>query len=553
MLRTLTTAVTDGIDDDSSASSFSDSSTESLCGVLEDLAVDTTCLLDLEPLLCSPILRADPERAAILDTSQVTWRPHHAYSDKISERFPKAADDLVFRLGKASYERFVRCRDQRAKNELDAITTGQTAPAIFDNASSKFHDSGIGSSLPATASAYAATVMSYGIDRERRVRIPPLPARAKQGLPFACVACGKWVTIAQNSVWKQHIYGDLKPWVCLEADCGYSTDSFSTRNDWVSHLALEHEMAKWHMVDCPLCRDEIGPGEPSITRHLSQHLEEISLSALPADHEFDDESEGSKEHTEDDFTVAVQNPWMNGLVQFHKRLGRRIKSAPALDEKSLSLMDLENAVSAIGGYDRVNQSNAWGQVCVDLGFNVNNSVETILQLQRAYAEWIRPYEDSLHHEHERDGKPAIAKSEDFWPTLDTTDTKRGVGIQDPLESKSDDSSLTSTDASGGRFSREDSFTSNVAEANPPQQGEDSSTLVTTARDVPSQEHALQSRESSDNSPSKWYPGQPICNEYSRPSVQEAEENEVLNSEAPRAAQRGEQAAQHFGHRICYKL
>lgn len=302
VLRSLTAAVTEGESDSSSDSGFSDSSTDLINDVLEDLKVDTTCLLDLEPLLSNPILRTDAEPAAVIDTTRITWTPHQPYSDKVSVRFPMAADDLVNRLGKANYERYLRCQEQKATNELG----DQAASGALDSASSKFHDSGIGSSLPTAASSYAETAMSYGMGEERRVRVPPLPAQAKEGLPFACVACGRWVKIVTNSAWKKHIYGDLEPWICLEAQCVSGIDSFPTRNDWISHLALHHRMEpEWQMVECPLCRVVIGPGKVLITKHMGDHLEEISLAALPADCEPDEETdEVSIDDPVDDLTLT---------------------------------------------------------------------------------------------------------------------------------------------------------------------------------------------------------------------------------------------------------
>lgn len=297
VLRSLTAAVSDGDSDRSSHSEFSDLTSDTVESVLEDLRVDTTCLQDLEPLLCCPILRTDPEPAATLDSTRITWSPHQLYSDKVSFRFPKAADDLIIRLGKANYERYLRCQEQRAANDSGDCPPDQ----IADSSSSKFHDSGLGSSLASSPSAYAETVMSYGMGEGRRMRVPPLPAQAKEGLPFACVACGKWIKISTNSAWKQHVYRDLQPWICLEADCHMDTGTFQSRNDWISHLALDHGMdPEWRMIDCPLCRVEVGPGKLSITRHMSDHLEEISLSALPADCEYDQESEEGEPDGEDD-------------------------------------------------------------------------------------------------------------------------------------------------------------------------------------------------------------------------------------------------------------
>lgn len=303
LVRFLTAAVTEGNSDDSSDSEFGDLNTDSINDVLEDLRVDTTCLLDLEPLLCNPILQTDPEPTAVLDATRITWCPHQPYSDKVSVRFPMATDVLVNRLGKANYGRYLRCQEQKAINELGDIQPDQIASGGLDSASSRFHDSGIGSSLPTTSSAYAETVMSYGMGEGRKVRVPPLPNQAKEGLPFSCVACGKLVKIATNSAWKKHIYGDLQPWLCVEANCIFASDTFPTRADWISHLALHHKMEpEWGMIECPLCRGVIGPGKILITKHLGDHLEEVSLAALPADCEPDDKnSDASTDDPTDDF------------------------------------------------------------------------------------------------------------------------------------------------------------------------------------------------------------------------------------------------------------
>lgn len=71
-------------------------------------------------------------------------------------------------------------QDQKVIDELGDIPPDQTASGVLDSANSRFHDSGIGSTLFTTASTYAETAMPYGMDEERRVRVPPLPARANE-------------------------------------------------------------------------------------------------------------------------------------------------------------------------------------------------------------------------------------------------------------------------------------------------------------------------------------------------------------------------------------
>jgi len=259
------------------------------------------CLMELDPLLKSPILDVEWERSAP-GTSSQDWVPHKAYSNKIGSRFPKASDLLVSRLGQANYERYLRCqqeRERQASNHngddgLDGLLR-LAGKGTSDAASSMFHDSGLGSSLP---TSYAETIMSYRAEGETSVRIPSLPPGAKDGKPFQCVACEKSVLIRNNSAWKQHLYEDLQPWLCLDVACSVGNNVFASRLDWVSHLALGHGLdPEWKSFECPLCFGDTGAGKIAITKHLGSHLEEISLAALPSNPDFeseDGESEGGE-------------------------------------------------------------------------------------------------------------------------------------------------------------------------------------------------------------------------------------------------------------------
>lgn len=85
-----------------------------------------------------------------------------------------------------------------------------------------------------------------------------------------------------NYLSRRHIYFDLQPYVCLDVSCPHSGTTFETREKWISHLALDHEMEpKWDSIECPFCKHVTGSGKLAVTKHLAEHLEEISLSALP--------------------------------------------------------------------------------------------------------------------------------------------------------------------------------------------------------------------------------------------------------------------------------
>jgi len=270
---------------------------DSITEVAEDLKTDAQCLMDLDPLFRDPVLDLASHKQK-QNREAIDWTPETVFCDKVQRRFPRAEPDLVETLGKANWARFLRCQETR--NAVETGTLTETNPAGEDGtvaASSKYHDSGLGTSLP-TASSYAETVMTYAAGNGQKVRIPPLSDEAKKGVPFPCLACGRSVRITNNSGWKRHLYLDLQPYLCLESLC--SELCFGTRADWIAHLALDHGCdPAWDAITCPLCSETTEKGKLALTTHLARHLEEISLSALPA---YPDEDDDEAFETDSDVT-----------------------------------------------------------------------------------------------------------------------------------------------------------------------------------------------------------------------------------------------------------
>ncbi|KAJ4326715.1 hypothetical protein N0V84_002830 [Fusarium piperis] len=281
------------IADDSSSDSSSECSSADIHELAEDLKTDVDCLIELDQMLRDPATDPEPEMAEV-NFSVSSWKPQQVFVDKIENRFPGVDKLLSVSLGIVNCERFLRCQTERNTNQVNADQAGQLAEI---NEGSKFHDSGLGSSLNPTSS-YAETIMSYG-DGNRSIRIPRLSEQAKNGEPFSCIACGRSVTMATNSQWKRHLYLDLQPYVCLDTSCRLSNSTFPNRVNWLQHLALDHGMEpKWEQIKCPLCGDKTGPGKMAITAHLGRHLEEISLSALPTGPDSETNSETSDADTD---------------------------------------------------------------------------------------------------------------------------------------------------------------------------------------------------------------------------------------------------------------
>ncbi|KAK4445571.1 hypothetical protein QBC34DRAFT_332950, partial [Podospora aff. communis PSN243] len=292
---------------DASSTSSSDISADdndNIGEIAEDLRTDVRYLVAIEPLLRNPIL--DSESESTLQYLNHAWAPAQLYADKIESRYPLADKDLVIQLAEANFRRYLRCQAEREaheKTETQVVAEEpETAGTVIT--ASRFHDSGIGTSIAPTLS-YAETVMSYGREGQS-VRIPPLPEGAKKGDPFSCIACGRLVRITNNSTWKRHIYLDLQPYTCLIEGCVCGDTSFATREHWISHLASDHAMEpEWTSIKCRLCTQDTGSGKGTVTLHLAKHLEEISLSALPAGVDSNTPSdEGASEATDGELPNA---------------------------------------------------------------------------------------------------------------------------------------------------------------------------------------------------------------------------------------------------------
>lgn len=289
------TFVIDGSDDSTVSDYSHDDSGEELYDMIEDLETDTICLLDLGRLFDSPVWDVEAQEIASGHDCEIR-PPHQLYAENIRTMFPNANDTVVDRLARANYDRFWRChkvREKEASDKLAMLSTvarTSTIGLVWEKMPTE------GSSL-LSASSIALAIEAICAEKGRTARVPALPPRARSNKPFICVACGKILFINNSITWKQHIYDDLCPWVCLEPECSEDNPVFSTAENWTDHLGVDHGSApSWAALQCPLCLDSVGPGELVIKKHLGSHLEEISLAALPSDPEFDAAS-GSQDPT----------------------------------------------------------------------------------------------------------------------------------------------------------------------------------------------------------------------------------------------------------------
>ena len=112
---------------------------------------------------------------------------------------------------------------------------------------------------------------------------PAAENNEKQGLEVSVPPLLFFFSFRAPNMHRKHLFLDLQPWVCLDLACASQQTLFTSSEEWAQHLGQQHGFApKWQGFHCPLCAAPIADGKASILRHIATHLEEISLSSLPA-------------------------------------------------------------------------------------------------------------------------------------------------------------------------------------------------------------------------------------------------------------------------------
>ncbi|KAL6720942.1 hypothetical protein ACLMJK_000042 [Lecanora helva] len=287
--------------------------------------------------------------------------PARWYTSLIREKYKDAEDQLIDRLGEANWQRHKGVRESMEKSSnhkdndeespeglnIETKTIAESFSAFRPD--SAFHDSGIGTSVPAQT-AYAPSHTSFQSSCSERdpkaVRVPPMPKEAITGSTFRCPFCAGTPVHVRNRVeWKMHVFADLRPYICTFAGCNKELAQFSTRATWADHEFTEHRIVEsWKCPECvenyetelawkqhlrrdhkrsfttsayqiaqqsaytarerrperekcPLCLFVPGKSRREFVKHVGRHMEEIALAALPRDVSEDTEEAHSSQLT----------------------------------------------------------------------------------------------------------------------------------------------------------------------------------------------------------------------------------------------------------------
>lgn len=66
---------------------------------------------------------------------------------------------------------------------------------------------------------------------------------------------------------RHHVFGDLRPYICLDDDCHLADKGFSRRKDWLNHMIRDH----WRIWACPFGCPDLFATPFILCEHLSQN------------------------------------------------------------------------------------------------------------------------------------------------------------------------------------------------------------------------------------------------------------------------------------------
>ncbi|KAK5684817.1 hypothetical protein LTS10_002892 [Elasticomyces elasticus] len=365
--------------------------------LLEDIHDVVNCLMRFSMTLRNPA-RQDHMRYSANSNAQ-----HYAPYDRehVRSKYPEAPDYLVDRLGKSisRHRLYFDYRKQHHAKLAEGLEhrVDQGEGTVHEQASTiatsvhkdvgrapRVHDSD-------DESVYTATSFASSASGQRTLRPPPLPAEGENGDPFECKICFTMVIADNERAWRQHVYEDLPPYVCMQESCATAHQPYARRREWQQHERDMHqrtwacpygchdvlatsELFQIHVVrnhdqkledpnmhrmidacaqplgdesatsHCPLCQKMIVP-QKRFFKHLGHHLEELALFSLPS-HLHGDESDA-----ESDGSNA------SGVLQDANDVQREIDSREEqLDSGTMTLVDEKKALAELSQLKRLKQA-----------------------------------------------------------------------------------------------------------------------------------------------------------------------------------------------------
>lgn len=274
--------------------------------------------------------------------SDVAWFEHHDI-DHVKEKYPKASETLVSRLGNALTRRrmYLKYRERHAdklkqgldhaEGHDDATVLGGTASILSDTIATSLRDQHVLYDDQTSEAGASQTSDATSLISGAQVAIPFRPKASRNGQPFECPVCRHIIKIDGPRSWQRHVFRDLQPYVCINVECMTPQKLYSTKHEWQHHFRIRHHgimstdvTTQSINVICPLCEDECDT-EGHLSSHIARHLKDLALFVLPQGDEDPEDSCSSvmSDGLSSDSAVGGEDPEEENLARGERKLSQR--------------------------------------------------------------------------------------------------------------------------------------------------------------------------------------------------------------------------------------
>ncbi|KAH8595331.1 hypothetical protein B0O99DRAFT_672154 [Bisporella sp. PMI_857] len=213
--------------------------TSELAELLSAMRTAKSNLMDLSIVIRNTPTRDDDIEAAArysLDPQRDIGHVHEKFRPA-----KRSSVWLIQRLGKSITRRRHKLQEKPVNGRVDGEelekTIAFTKATTFIVAQPSAPKSNIDVSSFGSQTSYEQAII--GETNENDLTVPGLPIEAFESVPFEfekpfqCPYCYTEQSVKTRNVWKEHVFRDLRPYVCTFTEC--SLRMFQSRNEWFAH------------------------------------------------------------------------------------------------------------------------------------------------------------------------------------------------------------------------------------------------------------------------------------------------------------------------------
>jgi hypothetical protein len=126
-----------------------------------------------------------------------------------------------------------------------------------------------------------------------------------------------------SDCFRKHVFEDLKPYVCTIDGCEEPRTLFNHSLMWAEH-ETSHLMS--NTAECPFCAASFQQRALTYFKHVSTHLQEVSLSVLPHPADEDDGFDSEDSNAEED-NSSIFGPNLGEGIEYDSSLGQKESSS----------------------------------------------------------------------------------------------------------------------------------------------------------------------------------------------------------------------------------